>query len=100
MAEVTRLVTDGTKNACSFLYGACARICREMGYEAIQTYILESEPDTTLEAAGWSFAALTKGGDWNHSKRYAGTRRTDQPMVRKKRYEKRLRKDNYEAKAK
>ena len=24
-AEVTRLCTDGTKNACSFLYGAAAR---------------------------------------------------------------------------
>ena len=32
-AEVTRLCTDGFSNACSFLYGACARIAKQMGYE-------------------------------------------------------------------
>ena len=42
VVEVTRLCTDGTKNACSFLYGAAARIAKEMGYKQIQTYILES----------------------------------------------------------
>ena len=41
--EVTRLVTNGTKNACSILYAASARISREMGYEKIQTYILDTE---------------------------------------------------------
>ena len=40
--EVTRLVTDGTANACSFLYGAAARAGKELGYSKIQTYILES----------------------------------------------------------
>lgn len=89
-AEITRLVTDGTSNACSFLYAACARICREMGFDKIQTYILESEPGTSLIAAGWIQVATTQGGDWNHSKQYAGNRRTDQPMVPKRRYEKNL----------
>ena len=28
VAEVTRLVTDGTKMACSMLYGAAARVSR------------------------------------------------------------------------
>lgn len=88
IAEVSRLVTDGTKNVCSFLYSASARIAREMGFEKIQTYILEDEPGTSLEAAGWVFEDTTTGGDWNHSKKYAGTRRTDQPMCRKKRYAK------------
>lgn len=90
VAEVTRLVTDGEPNACSFLYGACARICREMGFEKIQTYILDSEPGTSLTAAGWVQVAITDGGDWNRSKQYAGTRRTDQPMCPKRRYEKNL----------
>lgn len=31
--EVLRLCTDGTKNACSFLYSRCARIAKELGYE-------------------------------------------------------------------
>lgn len=30
--EVNRLCTDGTQNACSFLYGAAARAARTIGY--------------------------------------------------------------------
>ena len=50
--EVNRLVTDGTKNACSILYAACARIAREMGFEEIQTAILESEPGNFIASHG------------------------------------------------
>lgn len=35
VAEVTRLVTDGTKNACSFLYAQAARAAKELGFESI-----------------------------------------------------------------
>ena len=38
--EINRLCTDGTKNACSMLYGACCRVAKEMGYHKIITYIL------------------------------------------------------------
>jgi hypothetical protein len=89
-AEVTRLVTDGTRNACSILYAAAARACQAMGYKRIQTYILASEPGTSLKASGWRLDALTKGGDWNHSKANAGTRRTDQPQGDKQRWVKDL----------
>lgn len=41
--EVKRLATDGTRNACSFLYGACARAAYALGYRRIGTYILASE---------------------------------------------------------
>jgi hypothetical protein len=51
-----------------------------MGFEDIQTYILEDEPGTSLLAAGWEFRGKTSGGNWNHSAAYAGTRREDQPM--------------------
>jgi hypothetical protein len=78
VAEVTRLVTDGTPNACSFLYSACARVAREMGFKVIQSYILGSEPGTSLKAAGWILAGVTSGGNWNHSWRKG--RREDQPM--------------------
>lgn len=87
-AEVTRLCTNGSKNACSFLYAACARICKEMGFLKIQTYILDTESGITLRAAGWVHAADSTGGDWNQSKANAGTRRTDQPMQPKQRWEK------------
>lgn len=77
VAEVTRLVTDGTKNACSKLYGAAARAAKAMGYQRIQTYILESEDATSLKAAGWVLLGYVNGRDWNCPSR--GGRRTDQP---------------------
>lgn len=86
VAEVTRLCTDGTRNACSILYAAASRVCREMGFRKIQTYILSSEPGTSLLAAGWKFEANTAGGDWNNSSRKG--RRVDQPMEAKKRWAK------------
>lgn len=86
VAEITRLVTDGSPHACSKLYGAAARVAKEMGFSKIQTYILESEPGTSLKASGWKFEAETSGGDWNHSWRKG--RRTDQPMIKKQRWSK------------
>lgn len=83
--EVTRLATDGTKNACSMLYAAAARIAKEAGYWKIQTFVLDSEPATTLRAAGWSFGGESAGGQWLHS---SGPRRTDQPTCPKQRWEK------------
>jgi hypothetical protein len=65
IAEVTRLVTDGTKNACSMLYGAAARAAAAMGFDSIQTFTLKSEPGTSLVAAGWINEGETGGGDWN-----------------------------------
>jgi len=51
--EVNRLATDGCPNACSALYGAARRAARAMGYTQIITYILDTEPGTSLRAAGW-----------------------------------------------
>ncbi len=63
--EVTRLCTDGTRNACSFLYGAAARACFALGYGRIGTYILASEPGTTLAAAGWRLIGEVPGRSWS-----------------------------------
>lgn len=63
--EVTRLCTDGTPMACSKLYAAAARIAKETGYEMIQTFILDTEPGTTLRAAGWQFDGVTTGRSWS-----------------------------------
>jgi hypothetical protein len=84
--EVTRLVTDGTFNACSILYGADARAGKAIGYKKIQTYILEDESGTTLKASGWTMVAMTQGGQWTHTD--GKLRRTDQPTCRKARWEK------------
>lgn len=64
--EVTRCCTDGTKDVCSFLYSRCARICKEMGYKKIITYILETEDGTSLKASGWHLEKENAGGvTWN-----------------------------------
>jgi hypothetical protein len=63
--EVTRLATDGTRNACSFLYGACARACFALGYKRIGTYILASENGATLKASGWRLMGETPGRSWS-----------------------------------
>src|ERR1700731_3260826 len=49
-ACVTRLCTDGTPNACSMLYAASWRAARELGYRRLITYILNTEPGTSLHA--------------------------------------------------
>lgn len=59
--EVTRLCTDGTRNACSALYAACARRAKREGYGKIITFTLQSEPGTSLKAAGWTLEAEKAG---------------------------------------
>lgn len=63
--EVTRLATNGTKNACSMLYAAAWRASRAMGYTRLITYILNTEPGTSLEAAGWKCLGECGGGSWS-----------------------------------
>ena len=82
--EVSRLCTNGAENACSKLYGACSRIAREMGYNKIQTYILDEELGTSLKASGWKMEAITSGGLWNYTN--GNPRRTDQPTNPKQRW--------------
>jgi len=63
--EVTRLCTDGTKNACSMLYSRCWKIAKEMGYSRVITYILKSESGVSLTASGWRIVGERGGGGWN-----------------------------------
>ncbi|MCD8398798.1 MAG: hypothetical protein LUD12_16770 [Lachnospiraceae bacterium] len=63
--EVNRLCTDGTKNACSILYGAAYRAAKAMGYHRVITYILESESGTSLKAAGYLCEGRAGGLEWN-----------------------------------
>ena len=63
--EVTRLCTDGTRNACSFLYGAAARAAFALGYRRIGTYILYTEAGISLRASGWKLIGEVKGRSWS-----------------------------------
>lgn len=67
--EVNRLCTDGTKNACSFLYSAAWRAARNMGYKKLITYILESENGSSLKASGWKCIGKAGGERWTGKRR-------------------------------
>ena len=51
--EITRVCTDGTRNACSMLYVALCRAAAAVGYERAVTYTLAEEPGVSLRAAGF-----------------------------------------------
>ena len=63
--EVNRCCTDGTKNACSMLYGAAWRAAKAMGYKKLITYTLPQEGGASLRAAGWTLIGEAGGGNWN-----------------------------------
>ena len=63
--EVVRCCTDGSKNAASMLYSAAWSAARALGYRRLITYVLESEPGTSLKAVGWKCVAKVRGKSWN-----------------------------------
>ncbi len=64
-AEVTRVATDGARNACSMLYGAAWRAARAIGYRRLITYTLNTEPGESLRGAGFKCIGEAGGGSWN-----------------------------------
>lgn len=67
--EVTRVATDGTRNACSALYGACRRAVFALGYRKLVTYTLASESGVSLKAAGWKLIGEVRGRSWSRPSR-------------------------------
>lgn len=63
--EIMRVCTDGTYNACSILYAACAKAAKAMGYKRVITYTLVSEPGTSLKASGFRNDGEAGGTSWN-----------------------------------
>lgn len=83
--EIVRVATDGTPNAPSMIYGSLRGAAVRLGYPAhkVITYTLDSEPGTSLLAAGFVFDGMTDGGSWDRP----GRPRTDKaPIVPKKRW--------------
>jgi hypothetical protein len=66
--EVTRVATDGTRNACSLLYGAAARWARKNG-TPICTYTFASESGASLRGAGWVVTGRVPGRRWSRPSR-------------------------------
>jgi hypothetical protein len=82
--EITRMCTDGTRNACSFLYRACVRIANAMGYRKVITYTLPEEGGASLRGAGFKHTSTSRGGSWSRPSRG----RTDtHPLQAKLRWE-------------
>lgn len=67
--EITRVATDGAKDACSALYGACRRAAFALGYKRLVTYTLASEGGASLRAAGYRLVGEAGGGSWSRSSR-------------------------------
>ena len=88
VCEVSRVATDGARNACSALLGAAARAARAMGFAKIQTYTLPSEGGASLRGAGWVCEGAAGGGQWVRSD--GALRCTDQPTEIKTRWAKYL----------
>lgn len=63
--EVLRNCTDGTRNACSALYGAAWRAARALGYRKLITYTQKSEGGASLRAAGLRVVGEVRGRSWN-----------------------------------
>lgn len=72
--EINRLCTNGERNACSMLYGACIRIAKNMGYDRVITYILASEDGASLKASNFICEGEAGGEVWTgkRSGRYNG----------------------------
>ena len=85
-AEITRCCTDGTRNACSMLYGAACRIAKEMGYERIITYTLKSEDGASVKAANFTCKGEAGGTHWTGER----NRGQNIPNEMKNLYERRL----------
>ena len=83
-AEVIRVATDGTRNACSFLYARAKRAAQAMGYRKVLTYTLEEESGASLRAVGWERVGVAGGGSWSVPSR---PREDKHPTQRKIRWE-------------
>ncbi len=81
--EVLRVaVEEGARNACSALYGACARAARAMGAADLTTTIHLDESGHSLLAAGWVRVRLTRGGEWGREGRSRKLAVDSRPKVR------------------
>lgn len=95
--EITRLCTDGTPNAVSFLVGAVKRAARALGFKRLISYTLVEENGASWKASGMAQTGTTEGGPWSGTYGepdlfYPGgkPRGNDRPTGPKRRWEIRL----------
>ena len=83
IVEITRVATDGTRNACSKLYAAVRKEARRRGYAELITYTLPQEGGASLRAAGFKSDGAAGGGAWSRVTRPRADR---QPTAVKQRW--------------
>lgn len=83
-AEVIRVATDGTPNACSFLYSRAKRLAQAMGFVKVKTKTLPEESGASMRAVGATYHGLSRGGSWNRVNRQ---RQDKAPTCQKLRWE-------------
>lgn len=79
---ISRVATDGARNACSMLYGALAGAARRLGWREVWTYTLPEEPGSSLKAAGFEDMGLTDGGEWDRPSRRRSAAKDPRPKRR------------------
>lgn len=83
-AEVIRVATDGTRNACSFLYARAKRAAQALGFRRVLTKTLPSKTGASLRAVGATRIGTTRAQTWDRANR---RRRANAPIVQKLRWE-------------
>lgn len=72
--EINRLCTDGTRNACSKLYGACVRYAKKKNFKKVITYTLCTESGCSLRASNFKLEAEKVGGiEWTGKRKHVST---------------------------
>ena len=67
--EINRVCTNGVRNACSMLYGACVRAAKALGYKKVITYTLASETGASLKASNFVNEGEAGGTIWTGERR-------------------------------
>lgn len=84
IGEVIRVATNGTPNACSFLYARAKRLIQALGFRRARTKTLPTESGASLRAVSAKELGVTTAQSWDRENR----RRAEKaPIVEKLRWE-------------
>lgn len=83
-AEVLRVATDGTPNACSFLYARAKRAAQALGFVRVLTKTLPEESGASLRAVGAEPQGVSRAEAWDRVNR---RRAQSAPVSKKLRWE-------------
>lgn len=82
IAEVIRVATNGTPNACSFLYSRAKRAAQALGFQRVLTKTLPEESGASLRAVQARYDGLSSGGSWDRVNRRRARTALTQPKMR------------------